>query len=152
MKHLIWTVMFISVCMTSCDVTPELDIVPYPNEVSIESGSFNAKGSTITYDQSLDAATVNVIKAFAEKLSYVSGAENALSAGTADMGIVFVYNAEIQPEAYVLDVNPEMVRVQASGLRGFNYAIQTLKQLLPVGISCIAYQRCSEIRLSRNAL
>ena len=34
----------------------------------------------------------------------------------------------------MLDVKPEVVYVKASGLRGFNYAIQTIKQLLPVEI------------------
>ena len=109
-------------------------VVPYPNEVQVGEGSFNAKGAAVAYDASLDEATVNVISSFAQKLSFVSGAESAVAEGTAENGFVFTYNAEIPAEAYVLDIKPEAVCVEASGLRGFNYAIQTIKQLLPVEI------------------
>ena len=43
-------------------------------------------------------------------------------------------DSSVPEEAYVLNVKPEVVYVKASGLRGFNYAIQTIKQLLPVEI------------------
>jgi hexosaminidase len=109
-------------------------VVPYPNEVNASEGEFNAKGAAVTYDASLDEATVNVICSFAEKLSVTSGAESAVAEGEADRGFVFLYDAEVPAEAYTLDITPETVLVEASGLRGFNYAIQTIKQLLPVQI------------------
>ena len=112
----------------------EITIVPYPNDITIGSGTFDAKGADVTYDVALDEATVNVIKAFAEKLSFVAGQANAVSAGKSDKGFVFVYNSEIPSEAYTLEVTPKFVRVEASALRGFNYAVQTLKQLLPVEV------------------
>ena len=106
-------------------------VVPYPNEVLAGEGTFNAKGAAVTYDAALDEATINVIKGFADKLSSVSGAESAVAEGAADKGFVFAYNADIPAEAYVLEIKPEAVLVEASGLRGFNYAVQTIKQLLP---------------------
>ncbi|MBR5562691.1 MAG: family 20 glycosylhydrolase [Bacteroidales bacterium] len=112
----------------------KITVVPYPNEVTVGNGSFDAQGASVTYDAVLDEATVNVIKAFAEKLSFVSGTQNAVSAGKSDEGFVFVYNASLSSEAYTLEVTPKAVRVEASALRGFNYAVQTLKQLLPLGI------------------
>lgn len=112
----------------------DIVIVPYPNDITFCEGSFNVKGAAVTYDPSLDEATVNVINSFARKLSAVSGAENQVIAGHADEGLVFAYDADVPEEAYVLDVSTDRVLVKASGLRGFNYAIQTLKQLLPVEI------------------
>ena len=112
----------------------EVTIVPYPNEIELGIGTFDAKGAEVTYDVALDEATVNVIKAFAEKLSSVSGAKNVVSSGKSDKGFVFVYNASLPLEAYNLEVKEDVVCVEASALRGFNYAVQTLKQLLPLAI------------------
>ena len=84
----------------------KIRVVPYPNEVTVGNGSFDAQGASVTYDAVLDEATVNVIKAFAEKLSFVSGTQNAVSAGKSDEGFVFVYNASLSSEAYTLEVTP----------------------------------------------
>ena len=129
---------FLTVVLVACtqEITTNSisNVVPYPNEVQMGEGEFNAKGAAVTYDAALDEATVNLINAFASKLSTISGTESEVSAGTAEQGFVFVNNPEIAEEAYLLDVKPEVVRVEASALRGFNYAIQTIKQLLPVEI------------------
>ena len=121
-------------CGTDDYVKSTLDVVPYPNEVSQGEGAFVAKGAAVTYDQGIDDASLNVIGAFADKLSSVSGQKSEVYAGAAENGFVFTLDADMPDEAYVLDVKPEMVSVKASGLRGFNYAIQTIKQLLPVEI------------------
>lgn len=129
---------FLTVVLVACtqEITTNSisNVVPYPNEVQMGEGEFNAKGAAVTYDAALDEATVNLINAFASKLSTISGTESEVLSGTAEQGFVFVNNPEIAEEAYVLDVKPEVVRVEASALRGFNYAIQTIKQLLPVEI------------------
>ena len=109
-------------------------IVPYPNDVQMGEGFFNAAGAAVVYDASVDEATVNIIKAFAGKLSSASGKESPVSVGTSGNGFVFASNASVPFEAYTLEVKPEGVRVEASSMRGFNYAIQTIKQLLPVQI------------------
>lgn len=121
-------------CGTDDYVKSTLDVVPYPNEVSQGEGVFVAKGAAVTYDQGIDEASVNVIEAFADKLSSVSGQKSEAVAGVAETGFVFTMDSSVPEEAYVLDVKPEVVYVKASGLRGFNYAIQTIKQLLPVEI------------------
>ena len=112
----------------------EITIVPYPNEITLGKGCFDAKGASFTYDAAMDESSVNVVKAFASQLSMVSGAENSVSAGQSDRGFVFAMNAALSSEAYTLDVTPEVVRVEASSLRGFNYAVQSIKQLLPVEV------------------
>lgn len=136
MKKIIIAFVAVVACVACSTVAenPKITVVPFPNEIVLGEGAFNAKGASVTYDSALDAATVNVINAFAQKLSFVSGAESPVSAGASDKGFVFVYNGQVPFEAYVLDVTPETVRVEASGLRGFNYAIQTLRQLLPVEV------------------
>lgn len=134
-KFLIPTVLCLAL---SCSQAVKEDristIVPYPNNVEVEEGTFKAKGAAVSYDASLDEATVNIIKGFADRLSEASGSKIVVSEGPADKGFVFVADAQIPSEAYVLDVNPDVVEVRASDLRGFNYAVQTIKQMLPVEI------------------
>ena len=109
-------------------------MVPYPNEVQMGEGVFDAAGAAFHYGEGLDEASLDVINAFAAQLSLVTGKQSAGEAGVADNGFVFVYNPEIKPEAYTLAVSEQCVKVEASGLRGFNYAIQTVKQMLPVEV------------------
>ena len=136
MKKLLLTlvaVVSLVACATSVE-NPEITVVPYPNELIVGEGTFDAKGAAVTYDEALDSASVKVINALAQRLSFVTGVETAVSAGQSDKGFVFALNAEIPSEAYTLDVTPEAVRVEASGLRGFNYAVQTIRQLLPLEV------------------
>ena len=129
--------LFIAVAVASvacCNDVKEFSVVPYPNEVQMGEGVFDAAGAAFHYGEGLDEASLDVINAFAAQLSLVTGKQSAVEAGVADNGFVFVYNPEIKPEAYTLAVSEQCVKVEASGLRGFNYAIQTVKQMLPVEV------------------
>ena len=111
-----------------------LNVIPYPNDVVTGEGQFNVAGASVAYDANLDQATANIINAFAAQLSKVTGVESAVSADSQDAEIVFAYDESVPAEAYVLDVTSEGVHVKASGLRGFSYAVQTMKQMLPVEV------------------
>ena len=114
--------------------TAQINVVPYPNDVQMKDGNFCIKGAKVSYDADMDAPTVDIVKNFAQTLIQVTGAKSSVRKGTAKSGVVFVHNPSIASEAYVLDVTPNVVRVEASDLRGFNYAIQTIKQMLPVAV------------------
>ena len=64
----------------------------------------------------------------------VSGAESKVLKGTGKVGFSFRLDENLPSEAYNINVSRRIVTVTASGLNGFNYAIQTLKQMLPVEI------------------
>ena len=126
----------IAAAVISCS-TPDkgtLSVVPYPNEVSIKNGTFNAKGAAFHCCQQLDEASQNVVKAFAAQLSLVSGSESTIDNAKASEGFIFAYDAALPEEAYTLSISKKAVNVKASSLRGFNYAIQTIKQMLPAEI------------------
>ena len=114
--------------------TAQINVVPYPNDVQMKDGNFCIKGAKVSYDADMDAPTVDIVKNFAQTLTQVTGAKSSVRKGTAKSGVVFVHNPSIASEAYVLDVTPNVVRVEASDLRGFNYAVQTIKQMLPVAV------------------
>ena len=122
----------------SCSIAPRqtavMNVIPYPNEIVVGEGEFNVAGAAIAYDSSLDEATVSIISKFAAQLSKVTGVGSEVVSGVAETGFVFAFNESVPEEGYVLDVSEFCARVEASGLRGFNYAIQTIKQLLPVEV------------------
>ena len=109
-----------------------INVVPYPNEVQVKSGTFCVAGADVKYDAAADERTKALIEAFAQQLSLVTGAESAVSEANAE--IAFILDAEMPHEAYTLNVTKNGVEVKASGLNGFNYAIQTIKQMLPVEV------------------
>ena len=122
--------------LLSCSA-PEVNtisVVPYPNEVSVKAGTFNACGADFVYDVNFDEATIEIVKGFANQLSLVSGCENNISAGNSSKGFIFKMDQKLSKEAYKLNITKNAVKVYASSLSGVNYAIQTLKQMLPAEV------------------
>ena len=112
----------------------DITVVPFPNDVEVLNGEFDAAGAAFHYSSEMDESSVNLVKAFAAQLSLVSAQESAVAEGAGESGFVFILNSQLPEEAYTLSVDSKCVKVEASSLRGFNYAIQTIKQMLPVEI------------------
>ena len=110
--------------------TADLHIVPAPQSVKVSCGSLDVKGISITCDESMDARSLGAVQQFADRLSLVSGTE--CKAGGKGLG--FVVDSSLDPEAYTINVKRSSAEVRASGFSGFLYAIQTLKQMLPVDV------------------
>ena len=126
----------IAAALLSCS-TPEtqtINVVPYPNEVRVRNGMFNAYEADFHYDADFDEATSAVVKSFAGQMSLVSGGDNIVSEGASCKGFVFKMDPQMGKEAYKINITKNAVKVYASSLNGVNYAIQTLKQMLPVEI------------------
>lgn len=132
MKRIIF---LLSVILTvSCAEKQIISVVPYPNDVTMTCGTFDAAGADFRYGTALDEASKALINDFAAQLSLVSGQESAISEGVAGKGFSFVLEQDMPKEAYSITVKRKSVEVRASGLNGFNYAIQTLKQMLPTAV------------------
>ena len=130
------TLIILSVLLAAAACAPKnlqtINVVPYPNEVQIKSGEFCVAGADVKYDAAADERTKSLIDAFTQQLSLVTGVESAVSETNGE--IAFILDAEMPHEAYTLNVTKKGVEVKASGLNGFNYAIQTIKQMLPVEV------------------
>ncbi len=111
-----------------------LTVVPYPNEVEIKAGKFNAAGADFHYSAEFDEGAKAVVSNFAQQLSLVSGSESDATEGVAADGFNFIMDPSMPDEAYALNVSRKAVVVRASSLSGVNYAVQTMKQMLPVEI------------------
>ena len=126
----------IAAALLSCS-TPEvktISVVPYPNEVTVKAGAFNARGACFSYDAAFDQAAAALVKGFAQQLSLVTGCESSAAEGNACKGFIFKMDPQMGKEAYKINITKNAVKVYASSLNGVNYAIQTLKQMLPVEI------------------
>ena len=120
--------------LLSCSAKNDINVVPFPNDIQVHEGCFKAAGASVCYDEQIDHQTILLIEQFASQLSLATGKESVLLQEISDNGFVFIQDANLPTESYILDITEECVSVKASGLRGFNYAIQTIKQLLPVEI------------------
>ena len=122
--------------VTSCCKTAEnvISVVPYPNEVSIGCGSFNAAGADFFVSEGIDETSVKVIEGLACSLSTACGQQSAITEKNSGKGFIFVLDTKMSAEAYSIKIGRKAVKVSASDLNGFNYAIQTIKQMLPVEI------------------
>ncbi len=119
-------------CGTSDNQT--LTVVPYPNEVEITAGTFNAAGADFHYSADFDEGAKAVITNFAQQLSLVTGRESVADENESEKGFIFILDPAMPDEAYSLSISRNAAVVKASSLRGVNYAVQTMKQMLPVEI------------------
>ncbi len=129
-------ILSVSFLLPACSTSgnQELTVVPYPNEVEIKAGTFDAAGAGFHYSAGFDEAAKAVVNNFAEQLSLVTDRESLVDENEASDGFIFILDEAMPEEAYSLSVTRKSVTVKASSLRGVNYAVQTIKQMLPAEI------------------
>ncbi|MCR5003345.1 MAG: beta-N-acetylhexosaminidase [Bacteroidales bacterium] len=119
----------------------KIEILPYPTSVEFIKGSdFKASGAQFYMDPALDSISRLAVARLADKLSSASGKISPVVVGLSvqsripSKGFVFVVDKKMAPESYTLAVNGKLALVKASDARGFLYATQTIRQLLPAEI------------------
>lgn len=127
------SIVIVSISCNNNEIKP-INVVPYPNEVNLKKGTFDAAGAQIHYEAGLDERSKALIASFAEQLSLITGKGSTAAEGTSGAGFIFMLDPEMKHEAYTINITRKKVEIKASGLNGFNYAIQTLKQMLPAEI------------------
>lgn len=117
--------MLACVVIVSCSQTT-VSVIPQPQSVSLRCGHFNGIGARVETDAALEgSAAADYIATFREELAAVN------PEGRRPGKIRFQLDTTMADEAYTLDVRTRGVCIKASGLNGFVYGIQTLKQLMP---------------------
>ncbi|WP_321332583.1 family 20 glycosylhydrolase [uncultured Bacteroides sp.] len=110
----------------------ELPLIPYPQHLERQKGYFILSPETrlIVHDE---GRFVKDIAYFQSLITPLLG--RGLNYESGKNSIEFDYTAELkEPEAYRLSINPDKIIVEASGSAGAFYAIQTIRQLLPVEV------------------
>lgn len=105
-----------------------VQIIPCPQEVKAGFGEFDFDGVSFIIKGVEDPAASDYIQSFQALVQEKTGKVNGKSR------VVFVHDANLASEEYTLQVRRRKVEVRASALNGFVYAIQSLKQMMPLCI------------------
>ena len=129
--------LFISVAIFSCcnsKVVDKLNLVPYPQSAEIVCGAFDVEDADVRYYIGADEKIAALAGRLASQLALVTGEEHEVKVGKGSGSINLILDESLAEEAYELNVGRYSANIKASSLRGFNWGIQTLKQLMPVQI------------------
>ena len=122
---------------------PVLHIVPQPESIELTKGSFKVTGAGVNADPALSQDCRTAIQALSNSITIASGKMSsfaspigidASAAGNQIKGIVFLLDKSLSAEEYRIEITPRYVKVLVSGYNSTLYAIQTLKQMLPVSV------------------
>jgi hexosaminidase len=106
-----------------------LNIVPYPESLVRGKGQFSFSERTVFGVENDEQA--KIARCFADLFASSTGFSPRVEIGTTEANIVFTTNPAMKSEAYHLDITPSKIKIEASDGKGFFYAIQTIRQLLP---------------------
>src|SRR5260221_5042012 len=129
------TIVFLSLCLLLLALgahgQSKFSIIPKPHRLVVSEGTFTldktVKIETPTDDRSLEIGTF-LRDAIKEQTGIVLPKEKRSKSR-----IVFQFNPDMQgDEAYRLTVAQKLITIEASNTKGFFWAVQTLRQLLPL--------------------
>lgn len=108
-----------------------MDLVPLPAHVTTAPGGFAlTAGLRLHADEPLAAAARVLQTALGDAI----GISLDTHEDTTGSGIRLILDPALGDEASVLEVTTEQIRIEAGGVRGAHWAVQTLLQLLPAEV------------------
>ena len=119
--------------LASCCGEPvgnHVNVIPQPASVKVYEGGLSLAGASFRADESFGEDALEAIKGFESNLEAACGAESGAGQGR----IIFKRNPRMEAEEYSITVCGKKATVKASGLNGVLYALETMKQMLPVEI------------------
>lgn len=110
----------------------DISLVPKPLHFELGEASFRFTEATkLVVREESQKKAANYLNGL---FSAAAGFSLETSAADSDNTVVFNTVAGLKKGAYTLNVNPDKISIEASDEGGFFYAVQTLRQLLPVEI------------------
>lgn len=107
----------------------EIAIIPQPNSQIIGEGHFEIeKTTTITVENEIQ---IRIVNDYLDQFEFVTGWKPKVSIGKKG-DIILSTDNDLDKEAYLLNISENGIQIKASSNAGFFYAIQSLKQLMPV--------------------
>jgi len=117
-----------------CDntnLTHNISIVPCPAQITPGSGNYLFSDKTVFVVENEGQA--ETVKGFIALFSNSAGFTPQLNIGGKG-NILLITDPSLKSEAYSLNVSPKEIIINASDIKGFFYALQTIRQLLPASI------------------
>ena len=112
--------------------SPLISIVPRPTQIVPGSGNFTFSAKTAFAVENQEQAVI--ARNFIDLFTRAAGITPALNVGGKEGQIRFVTDSSFKPEAYLLEITPQQILIKASDTKGFFYALQSIRQLLPAAI------------------
>jgi hexosaminidase len=141
------TVFYFIICQLAvlyCFSQQFVSIIPQPQQLEMREGSFplhNAKLITPA-----DAKTKKIVQFFADAVKQQTGIM-LLATRASSYTINFIYKKSItNPEGYEISIQPKSILVLAKNDKGLFWAVQTLRQLLPMEIASVVELPCLQIK------
>ncbi len=126
-------VVFFAACSNSKNFTADdVIIIPKPNKLEIKKSSFTINSATKF--KTNDAKPNKASSYLNFLLKKAGGFELAVGKDASSNVIEFITDSNLKPEAYILDIDNNGIKIKASNEAGWFYGIQTLRQLLPSDI------------------
>ena len=109
-----------------------ISLVPRPSQLAPGNGDYVFSAQTVFAVENKEQAEVanELIGQFTRSARFTPG----LKVGGKKGDIRFVTDASLKDEAYSLNVSSNEILIKAADCRGFFYALQTIRQLLPPAI------------------
>jgi hexosaminidase len=133
--HFIGIYMFFSICSFNALSATEYNIIPYPQQLIPESGSFSFNKHTVILCSLGNPQIYQLAGQFRDQIQLVSGLKldirDLVSADSVNSVLFQSSTSVTNPEGYSLNISPKTIRILANAPVGFFYGLQTLYQLLP---------------------
>lgn len=128
---LLWS-LFATMALPADNLIQPISIVPCPESVTPGTGYFTFSGKTDFTVENEEQA--EVARCFSALFTQAAGFTPCVKVGEKKGKISFLTDAALKSEAYHLEITPKQIIVKASDTKGFFYALQTIRQLLPASI------------------
>ena len=127
------TALMLVVVFLACNTIPEqeVNIVPRPQYMVQEKGTFSFTGNTVFAVENEEQAVVarHMVELFTASAGFTPRVEVG-----AKGEVCFVTDTSLEEEAYILNVTSQGINIKAATIKGFFYALQTLRLSLPASI------------------
>lgn len=128
---LLWS-LFATMALPVDNLIQSISIVPCPESITPGTGYFTFSGKTDFTVENEEQA--EVARCFSALFTQAAGFTPCVKVGEKKGKISFLTDDALKSEAYHLEITPRQIIVKASDTKGFFYALQTIRQLLPASI------------------
>lgn len=128
---LLWS-LFATMALPADNLIQSISIVPCPESITPGTGYFTFSGKTDFTVENEEQA--EVARCFSALFTQAAGFTPCVKVGEKKGKISFLTDDALKSEAYHLEITPRQIIVKASDTKGFFYALQTIRQLLPASI------------------
>lgn len=114
------------------NLTQPFSLVPCPVAIVPGTGNFQFTAKTVFAVENEEQA--EVVKQFTALFTNAAGFTPRIKTESKKGDVCLLTDASLDSEAYLLEITSKKIRIYASDVQGFFYALQSIRQLLPAAI------------------